>query len=351
MTEPDPLDALAIGVAEDHKATKRGGKKAQAAAAEAKAEATEAGSTKEEAEALATVVEEKVEGATDAPVPPAPGEDAETVFDRRLERLERLVEEADFETGSAFGDLRDVVVDLFKHRPKIWSMMSKSEQQDALRTIEAAAKRIITKVVLVVAQEDSDAIEATFLGNFTVKGDAIEAKVKIDSIDGDTLLDAYRLAGHRVMIISADDKRFMSARREVEVMDDQRSLFGGDVKETAAAPTPAQDPKSEPSDDDLADGDAGPSAVEAAQDAATDGDDWGVYDSGGEEWLEALPGTDEMDSWTGNSGSALRMTHEEAAKLADEYGGGAFGPRKLGDDPAAPADEEKMVGDTGHLDN
>lgn len=308
---PDPLDTLAVGVAEDAKAAKKRGKSAAAKKGdEAAAEALDAGSPPDEAEALGTVVEEKVEEAT-TEAPPSPGDDAESVFDRRLARLTRIVEEAEFDTGTVFGDMRDAILDLFKHRPKMWSAMSAGEQQDTVRHIEGLAKSILGKVVLVVAQDDSDTIQATLLGQFAVKNETIEAKLKIEHADSEVLLDLYQLAGHRVVIVSADDKRFMSTRRDPEIEPDQRDL---------GLPNNAEPQPKPPADDsDLADG--------ADDDKAID--TWGVFDTDRKEWLIDENGGD--DGWTSAITDAGCWSYDDAKRLATDFAGGGEGvvPRQI----------------------
>jgi hypothetical protein len=273
---------------------------------------------------------------TPEPVPPAPGDDATSAFDRKLARLERLVDDAEFETGTAFGDLRDTILDLFKHRPKLWSAMSKGEQQDAIRAVEAAAKRIIGKVVIVVAEDESDTIQATFLGNFNVKSEAIEAKLKIDGVDADVLSAVYKLSGHRVVIVSADDKRFMSARKAPEVDEDQLGMtFGGDARRStgnAIETKPPAQPGPE-GDDDLVDAANDPAKDDDGDDGdpetdverqATAGDDrrFGLFDTNDKEWLKTAPNGEGGDKWTAFVAEALVLAHYEATRLAGEFGDG-----------------------------
>lgn len=382
---PDPLDQLGVEFAADHAATR-----AQRAAAEMKEE-TETGSVQlrafkaaimdgatleDAAEGTGIGMEEakmhiaddpalaaklsstpepkktaakkpKKDKASAAPevttepaaeaIPPAPGEDAETVFDRRLDRLARIVEESDFDTGTALGDMRDCILDLFKHRPKVWSAMSAGEQQDTVRAVEKLGQQILRKVVLVIAQEESESIQATFLGQFTVKGEAIEAKIKIEHVDSDTLLQAYGLAGHKVVIVSADDKRFSSQRRDAPIDPDQPEIpltFADDAPKAqavAAAPPPPSD------DSDLAGveegetetaiveqvaaatetkfGEAGYKGDAPAEKTADDSAEVGVFDTARNEWLTS----EDEDSWSADAGEAMTWDFERAKEIADAF--------------------------------
>lgn len=285
-----------------------------------------------------------------AEVPAAPGEDAETVFDRRLERLSRIVEEAEFDTGTALGDLRDCILDLFKHRPKVWSAMSQSEQQDTVRAVEKLGQQIMRKMVLVIAQDESESIQGTLDPKFSVKGDTIELKVKVDHIDGDVLLLAYQLADHKVVLVSADDKRFSSQRRDVPTDPDQIPMTFADDKPKApraiesappAAPAPADDSDLA----DVAEGQTEKAAVETAVDAAEEvpgvngaaygtsgykGDAppekpaeeqavalVGVFDTARGEWLTDEEGGD--DAWSADASQAKTWPYEQAKEIADAF--------------------------------
>lgn len=301
---------------------------------EAATEALAAGSTTEEAQALGTVVEEKVDGATEgnadgetsqspttpspdtgaAGTPPAPGDEADAVFDRRLARLQTIAEEAEFDGGSLFGDLRDCVLDLFKHRPKLWAAMLSDERRDVTRHIEGVVKTLLDRVVLVVAEDESKAIQATMLAAFNVKGEAIEAKIKLDHIDKDGLLAAYDLAGKRVVIIDASSRRFMGQRSEQDHGSDQADLpFGNDARPAQ----PAALPEPPAGDADLADGADQSSASERATAQAGEGDAWGIFDTGRSEWLINAEGGE--DGWTGDKAEAGRWNRAEAENLLPEF--------------------------------
>lgn len=281
-------------------------------------------------------------------VPAAPGEDADTVFERRMDRLTRIAGEADFETGTALGDLRDVLLDLFRHRPKLWSAMSAGEQQDMARHVEKVAQQVLRKVVVSIAQEDMENIQATFLGDFSVKGESIQAKIKIDHVDGESLLAAYALAGHKIIIVSADEKRFAAQRRDVDIMPDQLPMTFADDKPKAPEPAPAAPPAD---DSDLAGVDEGETekaiveqvaeqaeaggepavdqedppveesaaVKEAEAVAAEEADDamFGIFDTLAGKWM-----VDEDDAdaeWTEDPAQAHKLSHERATEVAETF--------------------------------
>jgi hypothetical protein len=259
----DPFAALAVGLSADHKAeTKTRTRKPKVTEAEGAQQNETDGAEAFAADDVTTGPGDRVvvdDPRADEPVPAAPGDDVDTVFDRRLERLTALVEGAQFETGTVFGDVRDLVLDLFKHRPAVWSAMSNSQQRDTIRFVEDKAKEIVRRMVLVIAREESPSIDATFLDDFKVKNDAIEAKLKIEHIDAEVLVGLYGMAGQRVVIVSADDRRFMSARRDPATDPDQPEMefatgdpFG--VKAADVDDHPADDSDLAGEDDDGDDG-------------------------------------------------------------------------------------------------
>jgi len=313
MSEKDPFALLGTQLNEDAKADRK------AAAKKGKPDRTE--------EAVAEQARVEAERpATNVPV----DTDEQTVFDRRIERLNTIVEESRFEAGNAFGILRDTILDLFKHRPSQWQGMDNQAQRDTIRAIEEASKDIIGKLVLVIAQEDCPTIHATMLDKLAVNGEALEAKLKIDHVNAGVLLDVYKMAGQRVVVVSADDRRFMGARTTPQTDPDQPDLpIGGDVPTAKIDNLQAGEIKQHPvamtiDDDALADGDDTPSGVDLAIQAASVDPTLthGVFDEMTTEWLaiiKELP-SEEDDVWTPDASQAKRMTEAEARRIAETVG-------------------------------
>jgi len=78
-------------------------------------------------------------------------------------------------------------------------------------------------------------------------------------------------------------------------------------------------PKGPAGDTDLADGDDTKSAVDAAKDAATAGDAWGVIDTKTGEWMIVEPTDGHADEWHKDQANAYRFTHARAKELAEEF--------------------------------
>jgi hypothetical protein len=228
-TAPEVQEAPADGVVKTPIEAEAGG-----GAAELNAEAPEAAP---EAEA--------------APQPEAEpqGEDHITAFDRRLERLIRIVEEAEFESGTLVGDIRDFLVDNAKHRPKTWHQMSAGEQADFNRNAEAVAKKVLRKLVLILAEQDDVSVHATLKG-YAVDGETFKLKV-VAKGDAETAAELFRMDGHEVILIRADARQHFGQRREGEVLPDQPGLSfadGGARKD----PAPQAEPDHPADDSDLA---------------------------------------------------------------------------------------------------
>jgi hypothetical protein len=180
------------------------------------------------------------EGATAAPGG-APEEDHVTAFERQMERLVRIVDESDFETGSLRGDIRDTMLDVIKSRPKPWSQMSELEQRDLVRALDAVTTGIVKKAVFVMAEQDDLSVHATLKG-YSADGGTFKLKL-VASGDMDTAKQLYSLDGHEVVLISADSKRFQGARKEPQIDPDQPGLKFSDQVITSDPPakTPEDD--------------------------------------------------------------------------------------------------------------
>lgn len=175
-------------------------------------------------------------------------EDHVTQFERRVERLTEIALEAEFSGGSLVGDIRDALLDTFKHRPKPWSQMSQDEMRDMNKGLETIAKVLIRKIVLVVAEEDDVSVPATLKG-YSVKGDTFQLKVEASG-DEDVALELFRMDGHDVVILRADARRFHGQKREAEVIPDQASLGFADDEPKPAPDHPADDSDLSGDDDD-----------------------------------------------------------------------------------------------------
>lgn len=228
------------------------------------------------------------EAATEQAATTAQPGDHETEFDKRLATLNRIAEEAEFESGSLVGDIRDGLLDIVKHRPKPWAQMSQDEQQDLAKALENIARVVIRKVVLIVAEEDEVSVTATLKG-YSVKGDTFVLKAEAKG-DEDTATQLFRLDGHDVVLISADAKRFMANKKPAVIDPDQRALGFAD-----AAPASAASDKT--------------FVV-----TTTEGDDTLFLDADADAWVDdkAVAGR-----WTEGEAGLLAKQHKATAALAE----------------------------------
>lgn len=182
-------------------------------------------------------------------------------FEKRLDDLVELCVNADFESGSLLGDIRDFFIEDCKHRPKSWSQMSSSQQRDYARSAEERARLIIRKVALVIAEQDDITVHATLKG---YSADAGTFKLKLVARgDLEVAGQLYALDGHDVVLISADSKRFGGQRKEAENLPDQAKLEFADPGEKAPDAITSEKPEHPADDSDLAGGPAAEEEPEA----------------------------------------------------------------------------------------
>ena len=318
------------------------------AAAGGDADQTAAGAIGGAAAATAEVL------ATETP----PAIDAESeenaVERRRLERLARIVEEAEFESGSAVGDIRDCLRELFKTRDKPFHLLDANGRRDLDNILTKVAQGVVRKVVIAIAEEDSVTLQATMADKLAVNGDALEAKFKVDHVDKETLMDAFNLAGQKIVIVSASDKRFLGARKPNDPGETQVDMPFADppaVAEERPAP-PADDTdlagaaKDEPDtarkptfgDGTIAQPDT-PKSDAATDDAEPETDpdaaDWAVFDEEAEVFFAAASHSD--DPWTDDAKEAMRFTYQAAKDECISLGEGMVVRRHA----LADAEEDK----------
>lgn len=143
-------------------------------------------------------------------------------FDKRVERLTTIAEEADFESGSLLGDVRDTLLEIFRHRPKAWSQMSEAEQRDLAKALENSAKMLVRKVVVVVAEQDEIAVAAVLKG-YSAKGGTFKLNAEARG-DQETALQLFDMDGHDVVIMSADASRFLGNAKDAAIEPDQPEM-------------------------------------------------------------------------------------------------------------------------------
>lgn len=196
----DPIDGLAVGLAADHQAEK---------------------AKREEADA-------DLAGEGDPPAQEEETADEERTVDTSA--MEAAAERAELLARTLVGDMRDAMMEVFKHRPKPWSQMLAGEQRDVATAMEYAAKRIIDKAVLALAAEDRPSIQAVFKG-YADKTGELTGTVKFLNVQDEDVLALHRASGKTILLVVADGQAFSGQRREAEVEADEPALdfeAGGD---------------------------------------------------------------------------------------------------------------------------
>jgi hypothetical protein len=152
---------------------------------------------------------------------PVAGEDVSAA----VTALEGVPDGCDMALKTLRGDLRDALLEVFKHRPKPWSACSEMEQRDIAGALDDVAEKLINKAARIIASEGGDAVSAT-LESVTMKdGLKITAKA-VFSIDAVDMLAGAQ--GGEILIVNSDSRRMMRHRAPVKIDKDQSELIGGD---------------------------------------------------------------------------------------------------------------------------
>jgi hypothetical protein len=149
-------------------------------------------------------------------------EPAEEAQPATHEKLEQIAAESPLDLATLSGDLRDTMLELFRHRPKLWDQMPQAEQRDVSYLIEQAVITALSRATQLLAAEGRPSIHAR-LEKFTAKGGKYQAAL-VTQGGPELASDLARLDGHVVLIISADAKEFRGERGPVALDPDQRPL-------------------------------------------------------------------------------------------------------------------------------
>ncbi len=123
------------------------------------------------------------------------------------------------------GDLRDIVLDLFKHRRDSWQKMSEDEQRSAIELIEARISDAVVIAAETIAAAGRIEVKAT-LKQITIQ-DGV--KISLDSSKHDKHFRELSLAqGSQVLIVLTKADDFKGQAAPAKVMPDQGDLIGPD---------------------------------------------------------------------------------------------------------------------------
>lgn len=138
-------------------------------------------------------------------------------FDARVDE-----ETFQMQTGQLVCDARDLILQLFKDRPKPWVQLTEEEQGDIAAGVERFSEGMVGAIVALVAAKGQHTISAV-LEKFTYKGGA--AQILLKSVGGPELAtDLAKFDAQAVLIVSADASEFYGVRPP-EIMPTSPELF------------------------------------------------------------------------------------------------------------------------------
>ena len=131
------------------------------------------------------------------------------------------------------GDIRDWLLERFRHRQKPWQQMTEDEQRIMASEAECAAEELVRKAVQIIAANGRTALTAT-LDQVVIKG-GLKAVLTLSRYDEHRyeLIDAQ---GTPVQIVVADAAPFEGERAEVQIDKDQPDLIEGAEDESDPVP-------------------------------------------------------------------------------------------------------------------
>lgn len=142
--------------------------------------------------------------------------------------IAHLGDEAELDTKTMRGDLRDMILQVLRQAKKPWEKMSELEQRQVIGDVTFAANSMVSRMAHLVAAAGQPTLCASFKG-LTFKDSICEVKMALSRFDEarHELVDA---AGSTVLIVLPGVERFTGERKPAPVDRDQKPLFD----ETAA---------------------------------------------------------------------------------------------------------------------
>ncbi|MDZ7824521.1 MAG: hypothetical protein U5K75_11125 [Ahrensia sp.] len=151
--------------------------------------------------------------------------DADVEVAASVTALEAVPESCEMALKTLQGDLRDALLEVFKHRPKPWSACSETEQRDIAYGLEDISEKLVAKAARIIASKGFEAVSAT-LESVTIKeGLKITAKAVFSTHAIEMLAGAQ---GGEILIVNCDAGRMMHQRAPVKIDKDQPELIESD---------------------------------------------------------------------------------------------------------------------------
>lgn len=129
-------------------------------------------------------------------------------------------------TETMFGDLRDLVLELFKHRKKSWQEMTEADQRELVSMVESNVISAVKECVKIIATRGHKSVRA-LLEQVTIK-DEIKAVLKCSKAH-ELRHDLMDSAGDEVFIVMPKASDLLGQKNPAKVENDQLELFSEGV--------------------------------------------------------------------------------------------------------------------------
>ena len=151
-----------------------------------------------------------------------------------VNELEKVIEklETNFDDKTLVGDIRDAMLEMFKHRPKAWQSMTEDEQHEMVDFIQFGARSFVDRSIEIIRGDGEKSVRA-MLEKYADKGEiTVTLKISRSALaDGDNIIRTlHECVGKNVMIIPASVEDYNGEKAPVEIDSDQPD-FGGSFGE------------------------------------------------------------------------------------------------------------------------
>lgn len=140
-------------------------------------------------------------------------DESQTVQDAvgAIDRLADIAAECPLDLETLTADLRDGMLEIFRHRPKPWDQMLESDRLAVAKLVQTAVNAVVTRAVELLAADDRPGLKAR-LEKFAGKGGKFQITL-VALGEPEMAADLARMDGHEVLVISADAQPYQTARK------------------------------------------------------------------------------------------------------------------------------------------
>jgi len=146
-------------------------------------------------------------------------------LDRAIETMEANVEAWVASSASLVADVRDLMLEPIKHRPKPWKLMNPGEQRDLAASCEQQAQELVRKVVETIAAGGRQGVRV-FLKKVSL-GEKIEISGEVRATadeEDDAVMLLHHARGKNVMLTVASKDDYQADHREAETDEEEPEL-------------------------------------------------------------------------------------------------------------------------------